>query len=129
MTKKFLILFISSFFFLCSPTEDWQTIIDWYGKIPAGKYVYWKFYFEKGTEIKGIISVAENDINFFIITDDWFEEYHNGNPFERIWGEERTKYSSFNLIIPKSDYYYFILSNRYSIFTDKWVAIKVEKRK
>ena len=111
--------------------EAHTAIID--DKISDESYRAWRFdlpsrgrnYRLKGSFV--VTSGGSRDINAYVVDAVEFANYRGSNPnFYPIYSRRRVSVGRFDLSLDKnSGPYYFILSNRFSLFTDKWVEGEV----
>lgn len=103
------------------------TVIDWDGQILARSYGYWTEYFQGGYTVSGNFWVDNYDINFLILDAANYENWRNNQSYRYVVRVSRSAGSSFSGTIPTSDYYYIILDNTFSIFTDKFAHLFLQK--
>jgi len=103
------------------------TVIDWDGQILAGYYVYWPEYFQAGYTVSGNFWVDYYDINFLILDAANYENWCNNQSYQYVVRISRSAGSSFSATIPTSGNYYVILDNTFSIFTDKFAHLFLQK--
>jgi hypothetical protein len=103
------------------------TIIDWDGAIRAGYYIYWTPYIPSGYRVSGSFSVDAHDINFLILDVANYENWRNNHSYNALVEVYRSAGSSFNATVGTAGYYYIILDNTYSLFTDKFAHLFVQK--
>jgi hypothetical protein len=106
-----------------------EILLDETPKIGARSYAVWSFYLEEGESLVGTVRLNEYDINVFLLKEREFEAYKLNETFHFYQGasRERTQYFSFNFEVPETQTYYFLLSNRYSILTPKYVRVYLQK--
>jgi hypothetical protein len=100
------------------------TIVNDKPTVPAGKYTYLKVYIDVSGKDRNIISgnvieTAGYDINFYVFDQKGFNAWAEGKTALAYVSAERTKSYSFSFVPDHTDYYYFVLDNRYSWFTNK----------
>ena len=102
------------------------TLWNWDGSVTAGYYTYNSGYIPAGYTVSGSFYVDALDISFWIMDAANFAVFQSGQSASAIWGASRSSGTSFSAIVPTSDTYYFVLDNRYSLFTDKSAHVIVE---
>ena len=111
--------------------ETHTAIID--DKISDESYRAWRFDLPsrgKNYRLKGsfvVIGGGSRDINAYVVDAVEFANYRGSNPnFYPIYARRRVSVGRFDLPLDKElGPYYFILSNTFSRFTDKWVEGEV----
>ncbi len=103
------------------------TIIDWAGQIPAGYYVYWPVYLNAGYTVSGNFWVDNYDINFLILNAANYENWRNNRHYDYLVSVMRSAGTSFSATVPADDTYYIILDNTFSLFTDKFAHLFLQK--
>ena len=72
---------------------------------------------------------GSRDINAYVVDAVEFANFRRGTNFYSMYGRRRVSVGSFDLRLDKSSGpYYFILSNQFSLWTDKWVEGEVTLR-
>jgi hypothetical protein len=104
------------------------SLIDWSGAVSALKYVYWGvpigLFLKSNNRIYGSIrETAGYDINFFVFDQVGYNSWKDGGYAYKYVSARRVASYSFSFIPSKSDTYYFVLDNGYSIFTNKVPSI------
>lgn len=116
----------------CPTSPETNTvIID--DRISDESYRAWRFDLPsrgRNFRLKGqfvVTSGGNRDINAYVVDAVEFANYRGSNPnFYPIYSRRRVSTGEFDLPLDKnSGPYYFILSNTFSLFTDKWVKGEV----
>lgn len=107
------------------PSVDSRIIDD---RISDESYRSWRFDLPKGGrnyKLKGtflVTSGGSRDINAYVVNKTEYVNYRTGNSFYPLYSRQRVTTGQFDLSLQRElGPYYFILSNRFSMFTDKWV--------
>lgn len=103
------------------------TLIDWDGQILAGYYIYWTQDLASGYTVSGNFWVDNYDINFLILDAANYENWRNNRSYNYVVRVLRSSGSSFSATITTSGTYYIILDNTFSLFTDKFAHLFLEK--
>jgi hypothetical protein len=103
-------------------------LIDWSGAVSAGHYNYFSKTIDitskSNNQVSGtILETAGYDINFYVLDQQGFNSWKSGNTASKYVDASKIKSYTFNFIPNKSDTYYFVLDNGYSIFTNKVPSI------
>lgn len=101
-----------------------QLLIDDKPTVPAGWYVYYVIYIDVSGKKENIVSgevveTAGYDINFYVFDQKGFNAWKEGRLAPAYVSAERIESYIYSFIPDHSDYYYFVLDNRYSWFTNK----------
>ncbi len=112
------------------PRTDTEIIDD---RISDESYRAWRFDLPstgRNFRLKGqfvVTSGGSRDINAYVVDAVGFANFRGSNRnFYPIYSRRRVSVGTFDLPIDRnSGPYYFILSNRFSLFTDKWVEGEV----
>ncbi len=103
------------------------TLINWDGQIPAGYYRYWTSYLKSGYTVSGNFWVDDYDINFLILDAANYENWRNNMSYNYVIRVLRSAETSFSATIPTEGTYYIILDNTFSLFTDKFAHLFLQK--
>lgn len=103
------------------------TVIDWDGQIRARSSKHWTEYFPAGYTVSGNFWVDNYDINFLILDAANYENWRNNQSYQYVVKVSRSPGSSFTGTIHTSGDYYIILDNTFSIFTDKYAHLFLQK--
>ena len=113
------------------PQGSQIVIID--DRISDESYRSWRFDLPlegKGFKLQGWFNVTRGgsrDINAYVVDATEFVNFKRGNNFYPLYSRRRVSTGRFEVSLDrKAGPYYFILSNRFSLFTDKWVEGAVE---
>jgi hypothetical protein len=92
--------------------------------VPAGKYLYYQVYIDvsgkSGNVVSGsVVETAGYDIRFYVFDQKGFNAWKNGYSSQPYVDSGRITSYSFSFVPDHSDYYYFVLDNGYSWFTNK----------
>ncbi|MFA4702173.1 hypothetical protein [Pyrococcus kukulkanii] len=92
--------------------------------VKAGHYIYYRVYIDvsdkKNNVVKGYVEeTAGYDINFYVFDQKGFMAWKSENPATPYVEAKRVKYYEFSFVPDHTDYYYFVLDNGYSWFTNK----------
>ena len=97
-------------------------------KISDESYRAWRFDLPKGGrnfQLEGSFLVTRGgsrDINAYVVDETGHINFRAGSNFYALYGRQRVTAGQFELPLRRDEGpYYFILSNRFSMFTDKWV--------
>jgi hypothetical protein len=69
---------------------------------------------------------GSNDIQAFLADADNFQNLQSGLQAQTLYSTAKTSFGNINTAIPLSGDYYFVLNNRFSNFTDKYVSGDIE---
>ncbi len=132
----FIFLILGIFFSLgCIGEESQSTarqkhiIVDESRKIDAGSYWAKGFTATAGMPITVRMSVQEKDIDFYLIQGKReYEAYARGETFYHNSQYSKTNLQrvEFEFVIPEDDTYYFVLSNKGSLLTPKYVDLYID---
>jgi hypothetical protein len=92
--------------------------------VPARYYYYYPVYIDvsgkSGNVVSGsVVETAGYDIRFYVFDQKGFNAWKNGYSSQPYVDSGRITSYSFSLVPDHSDYYYFVLDNSYSWFTNK----------
>lgn len=92
--------------------------------VPALHYIYYKIHIDVSDKMNNVIygKVLETsgyDINFYVFDQKNFNLWVGGESAEPYIVAKRVSSYSFSFVPDHSDYYYFVLDNTYSLFTNK----------
>ena len=107
-----------------------QTIIDTTYKVSPNSYSYVPFTTQCTGSIQGGFvanSVLGNDIIIFILDEDNFREFENGNDASTYYNSNKVESGNFDVTLPSGEYY-VVLSNEYSTFSTKTVQLQIATR-
>jgi hypothetical protein len=98
--------------------------------VPARYYVYYREYIDIAEKKENVIyvSVVETagyDINFYVFDQKNFNAWKEGSSAQAYISANRIKSYNYSFVPDHSDYYYFVLDNTYSWFTNKVPSITV----
>lgn len=101
-----------------------EAIIDDKDTVPAGKILYYKRYIDFSGKDKNIVSgkiteTAGYDINFYVFDQENYNAWRNGMSFSSFVTAKSVRSHEYSFAPSRSDYYYFVLDNGYSMFTNK----------
>jgi hypothetical protein len=101
-----------------------KTLIDYKFTVPARDFVYYSVYIDvTGKEdnlVTGtVIETAGYDINFYVFDQKGFNAWWYGGSAQAYVDARRVGSYTFSFVPDHSDYYYFVLDNKYSWFTNK----------
>ncbi len=101
-----------------------EALIDDKPTVPAGKSVYYSIYIDISRKEKNIVSgevveTAGYDINFYVLDQVNYNAWKEGRWAVAYVSVERINSYSYSFVPDHSDYYYFVLDNTYSLFTNK----------
>jgi len=107
-----------------------QILINDKPTVKAGYYIYYKCYIDVSQKEDNIVSgsineTSGNDINFYVFDQKDFNAWKNGQAVSPYVYAKRVKSYTFSFVPDHTDYYYFVLDNGYSIFTNKVPEIVV----
>jgi hypothetical protein len=85
-------------------------IIDWEGWLPSGYFRYWTEYFKEDWKIQGYFS-SDQEIFFYILDATNYQRWYNGQPYTALFEAEWSYGTNFSVVLPRSDYYYFVIEN------------------
>lgn len=110
--------------------RETQILINDKPTVKPGYYGYYKCYIDTSHKEDNIVagSIVEtsgNDINFYVFDQKDFNAWRNGENVQPYVYAKRVKSYTFSFVPDHTDYYYFVLDNRYSWFTNKVPEIKV----
>jgi hypothetical protein len=100
------------------------TLINDKPTIPAGKYLYYRVYIdvsgkERNVVFGSVVETAGYDINFYVFDQKGFNAWREGYSVTPYVSAKRITSYDFSFVPDHSDYYYFVLDNGYSWFTNK----------
>jgi PGF-CTERM protein len=130
MRELFAVLFVLAFLCLQTASAESVTLIDDKPTVPAGKAIYYRVYIDITGKEKNIISgsvieTAGYDINFYVFDQKGFNTWWYENRLIGAYvAAQRIKSYSYSFVPDHTDYYYFVLDNKYSWFTNKVPQIK-----
>ena len=104
-----------------------QTIVDATYKVSPNSYSYVPFTLQCNANIQGgfVANAAlGNDIIVFILDEDNFREFENGNDASTYYNSNKVESGNFDVTLP-SGKYYVVLSNEYSTFSTKTVQLQM----
>jgi hypothetical protein len=92
--------------------------------VSAGRAIYYSVYIDitgkKENLISGIVvETAGYDINFYVFDQKGFNAWQRGETAQAYVDARRVNNYKYSFVPDHSDYYYFVLDNRYSWFTNK----------
>lgn len=92
--------------------------------VDAGKVIYYRVYIDINGKSNNIISgkvieTSGHDINFYVFDQKGFNTYNEGGEAPAYVYAKRVSVYTFSFVPDHSGYYYFVLDNGYSIFTNK----------
>jgi hypothetical protein len=70
------------------------------------------------------VSAGGRDVEVFILDEAGYDDWHNGVTPRPLFYSGRAADTSLDLPLPGRGTFYFLISNRYSIFTDKIVRVR-----
>jgi len=102
----------------------YNVLIDDKPTVSAGKYTYYRIYIDISGKQRNIVSgniveTAGYDINFYVFDQKGYNAWTGGSSATAYVSAERIKSYSYSFAPDHSDYYFFVLDNRYSWFTNK----------
>jgi hypothetical protein len=108
-----------------------KTLIDYKFTVPARDFVYYSVYIDvTGKEnnlVTGtVIETAGYDINFYVFDQKGFNAWSHGGSAQAYVDARRVGSYTFSFVPDHSDYYYFVLDNKYSLFTNKVPYVRAE---
>jgi len=130
MRELFAVLFVLAFLYLQTASAESVTLIDDKPTVPAGKAIYYRVYIditgkEKNIIFGDVIETAGYDINFYVFDQKGFNTWwYEGRLIGAYVAAQRIKSYSYSFVPDHTDYYYFVLDNKYSWFTNKVPQIK-----
>ena len=102
-------------------------------RISDESYRSWRFDLPPGRRkfnLKGwfyVTSGGSLDINAYVVDATGYLNFKRGTNFYPLYSRRRVSTGEFEVSLDrKAGPYYFILSNRFSLFTDKWVEGAIE---
>ncbi len=107
-----------------------QILINDKPTVKPGYYLYYKCYIdishkENNIVAGSIVETSGNDINFYVFDQKGFNAWRNGESVQPYVYAKRVESYTFSFVPDHTDYYYFVLDNTYSLFTNKVPEIKV----
>lgn len=101
-----------------------ETLINDKPTVPAGKYVYYRIHIDisdkQNNVIQGrVVETAGYDINFYVFDQENYNLWKDGKTAAAYVSAKRIESYDFSFVPGHSDYYYFVLDNTYSWFTNK----------
>jgi hypothetical protein len=70
------------------------------------------------------IAGGNEDFDVFLVDADGLQNFENGREFDVYFRQRRTAATTLDLTIPGGRTYYLVISNRFSVITDKRVAME-----
>lgn len=122
MRKGLLLLGV---FFLLVVSANAQRAVEKALTVQAGGYAWYDFNFTETTTLKGRFRAAggsKNDIEVYIMDDDNFENWKNGNQARTYYNSGRVTVANFNVRLAEGSYH-LVFNNRWSIITPKAVTV------
>lgn len=104
-----------------------QTIVDATYKVSPNSYSYVPFTLQCTTTVQGgfVANAAlGNDIIVFILDENNFREFENGNDASTYYNSNRVESGNFDVTLSSGEYY-VVLSNEYSTFSTKTVQLQI----
>jgi hypothetical protein len=100
-----------------------------YQRLSAGSYAWYPFELadSRACRLRGHIQVTDggsHDIEMFVTDQDGFQNFQNGNELYTYLHERRTSAVTLDLPVQGFKKYYLIVSNKFSLFTGKTVALQ-----
>jgi len=100
-----------------------------YQRLGARSYAAYQFELRdrRACRLRGHIQVTDggsHDIDVFVTNQDGFQNFQNGNNLSTYMHERRTSAVTLDLPVRGFETYYLIVSNRFSLFTGKAVALQ-----
>jgi hypothetical protein len=122
MRKTFLLLTIC--FLLTVSAAAQKIAAEKAVSVNAGGYASFDYNFTEPGSINGRFRATggKNDIEAFILDDDGFENWKNGNQFRFYYFSGRVTVANFNVRLGKGNYH-LIFSNKWSAITPKAVTV------
>lgn len=123
MRKTFLLCGI--FFLLAISINAQKVIAEKAVTVKAGGYTWFDLNYAEMTELKGRFRAqggSKNDIEVYVMDDDNFENWKNGNQSRSYYFSGRVTVANFNVRLPKGSYH-LVFNNNWSIVTPKAVTI------
>lgn len=75
------------------------------------------------TRIVGLAGGNE-DVDIFLLDRDGFQNFDNSREFAYFYGRDQTAAATLDVTLPHGGMYYLVISNRFSVVTDKTVAVE-----
>jgi len=103
---------------------DSKVLIDEKPTVSAGKAIYYDVHIDVSGKERNIVSgevveTAGYDINFYVLDQKGFNAWKEGRSAPAYVSANRIKSYSYSFVPDHSDYYFFVLDNTYSWFTNK----------
>lgn len=93
--------------------------------VAAGTYTSFDWNFDKPTTVKGKFRAtggSHNDIEVYILDDDGFENWRNGNQAQTYYNSGRVTVGTYGVTLPAGSYH-LVFNNRFSVVSNKAVAL------
>ena len=92
--------------------------------VSAGKAIYYHVYIDIAGKERNVVSgsvveTAGYDINFYVFDQKGYNAWKEGRSTQAYVSAKRINSYSYSFVPDHSDYYYFVLDNGYSWFTNK----------
>jgi len=105
------------------------TLVDDKPTVGAGKAIYYRIYIDISNKVNNVVyvSVTETagyDITLLVLDQKNFNSWDAGRSYVAYIEAKRVTSYSDRFVPDHSDYYYFVLDNTYSLFTNKVPQIK-----
>lgn len=121
---KKICFFLGLFFLLAISTTAQKVVAEKAITVKEGSYAWFDYNFTETTELKGRFRATggKNDIEVYIMDDDNFENWKNGNQSRSYYFSGRVTVANFNVRLAKGSYH-LVFNNNWSIITPKAVTI------
>lgn len=122
---KRIYLFLGLFFLLAISVNAQEVAAERAITVKAGGYTWFDYSFNQPTTLKGRFRAqggGRNDIEVYIMDDDNFENWKNGNQANTYYNSGRVTVANFNVTLPKGNYH-LVFNNKFSVITPKAVTI------
>jgi hypothetical protein len=117
-------LFFGIFFLFVITANAQKVVAEKAITIKAGGYTWFDYDFTETTTLKGRFRATggKNDIEVYIMDEDNFENWRNGNQSRSYYFSGRVTVANFNVSLPKGKYH-LIFSNKWAAITPKAVTV------
>jgi hypothetical protein len=100
--------------------RDEATLIDWFGTVYAGQYVWWSRDLIAGYTLSGQFWVDHHDIAFLILREADFDNWRDYRSYTALVDSPPSTGAAFSLTVQTPGIYFFVLDNRFSEQIDKF---------
>lgn len=97
-----------------------ETLVDWFGTVYAGQYVFWSRDLIAGYTVSGQFWVDHYGIAFLVLSEADFENWRDHRSYTALVDSPPTTGATYSTTVPAAGVYFFVLDNRFNEQTDKF---------